>query len=354
MSVRASPEVELLLACARGAESASDQQLGDLLKLELDWARAERLALRHRQIPSMYLRLSVAGRDATPPAVLARLRRRFYAIAEHNRQLERELLRLLSLLAAGEVAAVPFKGPVLAAAVYRNPALRMSSDLDILVGRGEIGRAAELLAGQGYRETRKHGALFEAGARPFRHARELASADGRRTVDLHWKLSQSYFAFGLGLAQLGGRLGTTTVAGTQIATLSAEDALIFLCVHGARHSWTCLAWICDIGELLHTQTRLRWAEVLRLADALHCRRMLLLGLRLARDLLGAPLPPEIARAVAADQPAGELAALATAWLFGEDAPSELEQARFYLRARERWWDRLQYTPELARILLVGA
>lgn len=352
MSLRDSPEAELLLACARGGDAASDQRLRELLRQDLDWTRAEQLALRHRQIPGMYLRLSAAERGAAPPAVLARLRRRFYAIAEHNRRLERELLGLLELLAAGGIAAVPFKGPALAAGVYRNPALRMSSDLDILVGRADVERAAELLAEQGYRQVLKHGALFEAAARPFRHARELATADGR-TVDLHWKLSQSYFAFGLSLAQLGGRLGAATLAGRQIPALSPEDALIFLCAHGARHSWTCLAWVCDISELLHTQTRLRWAEVLRLADALHCRCMLLLGLRLARDLLGAPLPADIASIVAASQPAAELAALATGWMFGESGPTELEQARFYLRARERWWDRLQYTPELARILLAG-
>jgi hypothetical protein len=66
---------------------------------------------------------------------------------------------------------VPYKGPVLAAAVYGHLSLRQIRDLDILVHPSEVRPAGELLISQGYRRERHRWArstIIPSGARTVR------------------------------------------------------------------------------------------------------------------------------------------------------------------------------------------
>ena len=80
--------------------------------------------------------------------------------------------------------------------------------------------------------------------------------------------------------------------GTEVKTLSAADLLFSLCVHGSRHLWERLGWICDIAELLARHT-FDWPTLLKRAAQADSDRMFLLGLYLAERLLEAPLPAEV-------------------------------------------------------------
>ena len=77
-------------------------------------------------------------------------------------------------------------------------------------------------------------------------------------------------------------------------TFSAEDLLFSLCVHGSRHLWERLGWICDVAELI-SRHDLRLDALLKRAATADTERMFLLGLHLAERLLDAPLPAEVKR-----------------------------------------------------------
>ncbi len=84
----------------------------------------------------------------------------------------------------------------------------------------------------------------------------------------------------------------SSVRGTEMKTLSADDLLFSLCVHGSRHLWERLGWICDIAELI-TRHEINWPALLQRAAATDSERMFLLGLHLAHKLLDAPLPSSV-------------------------------------------------------------
>ncbi|MGE0133262.1 MAG: nucleotidyltransferase family protein [Blastocatellales bacterium] len=65
-----------------------------------------------------------------------------------------------------------------------------------------------------------------------------------------------------------------------------EDLLIYLCAHGAKHAWERLIWLADVAGLIHKHSNLDWDGVRDLAVEQRCGRVLLLGLRLARDVVG--------------------------------------------------------------------
>jgi hypothetical protein len=116
-------------------------------------------------------------------------------------------------------------------------------------------------------------------------------------------------------------------------------------LHGAKHGpvpWPRLKWLCDLSELLRTYPDLNWQELFVSADASGCRRMIDLGLGLARDLLGAPLPETIERRARSDAAVTSIAALVGGRLLQDRrGPTHgLERMRLQLRLRERHRDKL--------------
>ena len=79
-----------------------------------------------------------------------------------------------------------------------------------------------------------------------------------------------------------------------IQVFPTEATLLFLCVHGSKDMWwKRIGWICDISELITSNPDIDWSYCLELATQTGARRMFLLGLALAHELLQAPLPEQV-------------------------------------------------------------
>jgi Uncharacterised nucleotidyltransferase len=119
------PEVELLLCCARiSSPSERAAQIRAELRKEIDWTNLLRRARTRGIILLLYWRLSKTCSEAVPTTVLDRLRGDFHANSLRNLSLAKELLKLLNLVEAQGITAIPYKGPALAAFAYGNLALR--------------------------------------------------------------------------------------------------------------------------------------------------------------------------------------------------------------------------------------
>src|SRR5262245_12355567 len=113
------PEIELLLCCARTyMNTESTLRSKALLRENLDWTALLQTAVRHGVMPLLYWHLNGIGPEAVPHTSLELLRDCFHANALHDSMLTRALLTLLRLLQTHGIPAIPYKGPVLATAVY--------------------------------------------------------------------------------------------------------------------------------------------------------------------------------------------------------------------------------------------
>jgi hypothetical protein len=316
-----------------------------LLKQDLDWAYLLRAALAHGVAPLLYWHLNATCPQAVPRELLDSLRDHFSRTLRHNLFLTGELLRLLDLFAAHGIRAVPFKGPAVAAALYGNLALRQFGDLDILVGCQDVLRARDLLEARGYRPLVP---LNEAWRTAFilrhLHALGFTHEHSNTLVEVHWELMPRWWPFPLSLDRLWERLGRVSVGGKSVSTLSPADTLLVGCAHGCKHVWQSLGWLCDIAEWLRAHDGVSWEPILEQARDLGSERMLLLGLRLASDLLGPDLPGSVAHRVLANGTVGALARQVRRQLFqGKGgAPGLLATSLFHLRVRDRVGDRVQY------------
>lgn len=168
--------------------------------------------------------------------------------------------------------------------------MRSFSDLDLLVHPQDLLRTKAILERNEY-------SLFSTLHWPCDSA-VLRAPGGQVSfksslgifLDLHWRLLPDFWPLAFESDEIWPRRVAGLVAGRTAWTLSREHTLLFLCIHGAQHSWTRLGWICDVARLLQIDADLDWDYVFAWADQTRTSKMLALGLALAVDLVGAEAP----------------------------------------------------------------
>lgn len=339
-------EDELILLCSRtkaDAETSARIKAITSSPEEVDWNYVYQLARRHSVLPLVYSQLSTVAAASVPPDQLARLKENYQDNVARNLLLTYELCRILQTFAAAGVEAVPYKGPALAVYAYGNLALRRFVDLDILVRKADTLRAKELLTARGFVCGTPWTNAQQALLLRTQHNLSLSREAGRLVVELHWEVASRLFASSLQAEEFWGRLESMRLNNMAVKSLSAEDLLLSLCVHGSKHHWERLAWICDVAELVKTRTDLNWSVLLERSASTGNDRMLLLGLHLANRLLDAPLPDHVKSKLTAERIVVSLANEVSQRLFGVGQPTSISQSfRFNWAVRASWRSRLRY------------
>lgn len=337
-------EQELLLCCARTTMDAGHaSRIRKLVKGELDWAYLLLFAERHALAPLLYTQLSANVPGDIPHVYLNQLQAQFRANAARNLLLTSELCRILRLFESEGVRAMPYKGPALAVAAYGNLSLRRFADLDVLVPIGDVRRAKELLISQGYKPEPSLTQAQEAVMLRTQHNLPFL-LEGKILLELHWTVAARKFSAALDADEMWERAVRLRLEGETVRSLSTEDLLLSLCVHGSKHLWERLAWVCDVAELVTASPTLNWRRVFAQASRTGDERMLFLGLRLAVELMGATLPAEVTERVFADAQVERLAAAVRARLSDgrEKRAGIMRNMIFNLRARKRLRDKIGY------------
>ncbi|HEX7175044.1 MAG TPA: nucleotidyltransferase family protein [Pyrinomonadaceae bacterium] len=339
-------EFELLLCLARVSLRASDEARARAIlgRGGFDWELFHSLAWRHGLMPLAFRHLLERFAAHVPEAHLARAREDFRHNSARNLLLASELRGVLDALAAEGVAAVAYKGPALAVQVYGDLKLRSFVDLDVLVRRADAERAGRVLASVGYRP---HLSLTPAQEAMLARSEcdRVYFKEGRGVMlELHWAVAPPYFSLALETEDVLDGATRVELCGREVVTPSAEMLLLLLCVNGAKDLWRALEPLCAVAELSRARGGVDWPRVVRLARRAGALRMLFVGLLLARDLLDAPLPAEVARLADSDRAARRLAGEASRRLAEREtrAPGLAEETRFRVAARERLRERARY------------
>ena len=284
---------ELLLYCARTKPAP---RIREVALENIDWDYLFVLARRHAVVPLVYCQL----KNLVPPEHLQTFKQNYQENSARNIVLTAELCRLLQLFADSGIEAIPYKGPILSLIAYDDLALRRFVDLDIIVKKQDVARARDLLLADNYTLSKPLTESQQEMLLRTQHNLQFSKDNRQLIVELHWEVAPHLFASTVQGETLWQNLVPFELNGTTVKTFSADDLLFSLCVHGSRHLWERLGWICDIAELI-SRRKLDWNALLDRAAKSDTERMFLLGLYLAEKLLDAPLPAEAKRRCTADK-----------------------------------------------------
>lgn len=332
------------------------QEMQTAANADLDWQKLIKIARHHRVLPLLYRRLEVVGLDSVPEPLLLELHSYCQRLSMRNLFVTAELRKLLSRMESKGVDAMPYKGPVLAESLYCDLHLRQFGDLDIVIQPQDMPTVEQLLSAEGYRPylgTKTAAELASYMADKNQHTYDFYHEHKQIFIEIHWRFWPVFFS-SVKPQDIWHRREQVALAGNMVSTLKPEDQLIILCMHGSRHRWERLSWLCDIAMLLEKYSELDWDEVSAIARAWGAERMLHLGLYLAHTLLSTPLPESVIQKIKIDPAILHLSQGVTEQLFSNHASQRfLASTRYQIQVRERWRDKALCAQALIRWLLRG-
>ena len=333
---------ELLLRLIRWEWDAASGQTITIAR-DIDWMAIVQTALHHGVAGLLCRSLRRLPSGEIAPDILHAAG--VYIEESDARGAERvaQLLEILDVLAATNIPAIPFKGAALGVLAYGSATIRPSRDIDILIHKQDLDRTVVALGGLGYRigenlSARIMAACFET------YGQDVLFAEERVPVEPHWEFSPRALRVDLEMKGLWDRVSPIEIDGRLTLTLSPEDTLLVACLHGGKEKWWRLLWVVDIAAFIDRNPALDWLVTMARAEASGMRRMLLLGLALARDLFSSPLPLAISNAIEQDPVCLRLVEQSKRYMFtlGADVGSIHHVSKYHLRLRERVGDRLRY------------
>ena len=348
------PDLELLLACsAVGTQQTSVSDLQRQVGAVRDWQQLLGLAEHHGVIPLVYQTLRRVP-DAIPAETLEDLRLRYEHNARRNLKFTAELIRVLDCLDAHGIAAVPYKGPLLAETVCGDITLREFSDLDILVRPADVPRAKAALKDLGYSPNSPFTPAQERAYLKSGYEFVFDGPAGRNLLEIQFAIVPRFYAVDFDLDAFFECAVPASVGGRAVKTLCPEDLLLALCVHAAKHAWIRLCWLRDIAGVVQALP-LQWDLVDRGATELGIDRILGTSLVLANRWLEAPVPDSLLDRWRNDHEIADLCNKIAQQIPSTEqlSPESLHYFRLMLRLRERATDKLRFAFRLLFTPSVG-
>jgi hypothetical protein len=217
--------------------------------------------------------------------------------------------------------------------------LRQFSDLDLLVRSGDLPRIKAALAELGYQPGLQLAQAAERDYLKSGYEYTFDGARGRNLLEIKWQILPRFYSIGFDVSAFFERAAVVTIEGQKLRTLCDQDLMLVLCVHGAKHAWRQISWLCDVVQLARSRA-LDWEALQAEASRLGVARIVAVTFILAHKLLGAAMPPQCERDAGAEALAQRIVRLIVAE--EEFDPESVAYFRLMMELRERGRDRIHF------------
>jgi len=275
-----------------------------ILKNDIDWDYFINLSEYHQISSLAYWNIKTHFGNFIPESYLSQLESNYKNTAVRNMFLTDELLSILNEYSTNNIKAIPIKGPLIAEQIYENLTVREFIDIDILVYPKDVEKAKDILIQRDYslefHLSEEEDIAYRKSSFYLKDQKihyTLFNKDKGISIELHWLIVQTEYSFAPNIDNFWKRSSIFTLEGQEILSLSIEDLLLYLCIHGTKHHWMQLKWICDINELINKNKDLDWKSLSAKAIKYKCERMILLGLKLTNELYHTELPANLIKKI---------------------------------------------------------
>jgi hypothetical protein len=308
-----------MITCLSLPHASSYDDIAELVVQSPAWDQFLYWCTRHKIKPQLYGALDAEARALLPDKVLKELKG--YALQNTGQamRLSAELARVMNDLAGQGIRVIALKGPALALWAYGDVNLRNAGDLDILVAPDEVDRVDRTLKKAGYHNTTPGDRYRDHLHRLLAKADYQSSSSPPVYIELHSRLMIHPSLLPISFDELYDQSTDIQITGSKIKTLSPEDLLLFLLVHGGEHAWFRVGWLCDIDRILHHHPDLDWSRIADRMARFGLRRILDQSMVLLQDLFGTSVPDPFQLARVPDRQTNYLVKTAVKAMLDEQA-----------------------------------
>ena len=240
------PPLAGLLAGLRLALGVGEHEV-DIAALDgiTDWQAVVFLAKRHR-VGSLLL--SGANSVAQAHTVLTPLRQQ---TTTHGLRQLAGLRQATDRLAEAGIPSLVLKGLPLSTRLFGTPLARECIDIDLLIPADAVPTAGQVLSLGGWRLRKPSFAPTPARTRCYnRFVKDRLFVGPGGALELHHRLFSNPFLLNASFDRLSANAVNVEIGDRTFATLSDDDLLVYLAIHGQLHRWRRLKWLCDFAALL--------------------------------------------------------------------------------------------------------
>lgn len=257
-----------------------------------DWRGFLALCNRHRVMALVAKRLLTI--PELPPHVTEMLRHERTAALFLSLQQVAEVRRLVRLLDRNGIACVVLKGVPLSIHAFGDLASREARDIDLLVDPATLSSAVAVLENSGLELEKPRRLSRWARAIYLRYSHEyVLRTPSKLTVELKARMHPTARLMPGRVSDVLKRRVTENVGGSDIPTIAHDEALLYLCCHGARHLWFRHKWLVDIAYLIHRMSSKALSRAVDEAYKAGVEVPVLEAFVMAHEWLGAAVPDEI-------------------------------------------------------------
>ena len=277
--------------------------------------------------------------------VLSAFKQYYLTIAHKNMLMSAELIKILNLLRQNRIEALAFKGPALSQMAYGDITLRQFGDLDILIRRSDMLTLIDILTTNGYTPQIELDTKMQASIIDTLNVIGFYKNTTRTLIEVHWELLSKNYAITWDDHALWAQKKECVINHTNIPVLPPQEQLLYLCVHGSKHLFERLEWICDIDRSVRAYPDIDWTTLLQTAKKRGIKRMFCLGMALCEQFFGLTLPDMVQTEMQKDKTLAKLISKIIEINFSHHAQEGKNYGYFMLmwHIRENLSDKLRFT-----------
>jgi len=251
----------------------------------LDYDRLIGLAAANQVAPLLYKNLKAF--DGVSGNVLNALKTYYYQTVATNTFNAGALLKILSVLKAHGIDAIPLKGSLASEIIFGNPGLYPAADIDILVKPSDLAETGRVLIEAGYGITEEFGKDDLLA-----HGYHLIYHNDYHSVEVHWNLVKMYFTIPPGF--WWEETVATEFDGVTLTMLALEKYLMYTIFRLFNHGFIPLKFFVLIAEIINRyHDEIDWNKLLTYSEQYKMKRLVLFVLALLHDALGAKIPEHL-------------------------------------------------------------
>ncbi len=289
------PEYRLLLDCARTKLSKNNQdKIRELVNDDMDWDYLLQISKAHGLAPLLYYHLHrIDHNHRIPQPIIDQLHTIYYSNLAHNILLSNELNKILNSFEKKEIPVVVLRGLALAQTVYKNIALRATTDIDLLVQKKDLSRVIRALLELKFRPL-QGGLITKEYSTELCFVKQLVSREKYFSavyVDVHQDITSSIRLKRIIKIDTQGvirRAHPTRIENVNMLVMAPEDLLLHLTL---RHCFERLIRLCDLTEVIKLKkSELNWQSLVQKVKESRIAGIMYYTLWYARQFLEAPVP----------------------------------------------------------------
>ncbi|MDD5634490.1 MAG: nucleotidyltransferase family protein [Candidatus Omnitrophica bacterium] len=267
---------------------------GEISKLltgeNIDWEYFLGIASANKIEPVIYKNIQPFG-EKIPFFVKEEIRKKTALAFGRNVENLNVVKHLSGFFEAAKIEALFIKGFSLMMDAYREPGVRVFSDVDVLIKEEDFSAMANILKEEGFIRENKH--IFH----DYR-SQTVFSLGKKFCLDVHTgflgrKMHDKML--GIDMNDVFARKREIDFKDFSVYTLDLSHTLVYLCLHlSLNHSFAGLIWYVDIDRFVRNHSReIDWNEIIEIAEKHRIKKPLFYTLLFTEKMFATPIPDHV-------------------------------------------------------------